>query len=128
MVSPKDAEAALRIEISENEQRKNFTYSERMGLDFGLDWKTLEYDTQIAINIKRCYDRFTKYRRDCAISGECLEYRQFTKQLRGSDLFLDYKPVGFENGLARAFVLDYTALRARCDIDNFEHSKIPSLR
>jgi len=30
VISPKDAEAALRIEISENEQRKNFTYSERM--------------------------------------------------------------------------------------------------
>ena len=30
VISPRDAEAALRIEISENEQRKNFTYSERM--------------------------------------------------------------------------------------------------
>ena len=29
-VSPKDAEAALRIEISENEQREPFTYSEKM--------------------------------------------------------------------------------------------------
>jgi len=29
-VSPKDAEAALRIEYSENEQREGFTYSERM--------------------------------------------------------------------------------------------------
>jgi ParB family chromosome partitioning protein len=30
VVSPVDAEAALRIEVSENEQREDFTYSEEM--------------------------------------------------------------------------------------------------
>jgi len=92
----------------------------RMGLAYGLDWKPLENDTQVAINLKRCYDRFTKYRRDHAISGECLEYRQFTKQLRGSDLFLAYKPVNFNNRTAQAFVLNYPLLLERCDMEGFD--------
>ena len=94
----------------------------RMGLAYGLDWKPLENDTQVAITLKRCYDRFTKYRRDHAISGECLEYRQFTKQLRGSDLFVAYKPVSFTNGHVRAFVLDYRLVLERCDIDGFDQN------
>ena len=40
VVPPKDAEAALRIEISENEQRENFTYTERM--DFAALIKEIE--------------------------------------------------------------------------------------
>jgi len=92
----------------------------RMGLDYGLDWKPLENDTQVAINLKRCYDRFTRYRRDHAITGECLEYRQFTKQLRGSDLFVAYRTVAFSNTHARAFVLDYRLVLERCDIDGFD--------
>jgi hypothetical protein len=92
----------------------------RMGLTYGLDWKPLENDTQVAINLKRCYDRFTKYRRDHAISGECLEYRQFTKQLRNSDLFIAYKPVNFNNRTAQAFVLNYPLLLERCDIEGFD--------
>jgi len=87
----------------------------RMGLTFGLDWKPLADDTQVAINLKRCYDRFTKYRRDHAITGECLEYRQFTKQLRNSDLFVAYKPVNFNNITTKAYVLNYALLRERCD-------------
>jgi hypothetical protein len=96
----------------------------RMGLAYGLDWKPLENDTQVAINLKRCYDRFTKYRRDHAISGECLEYRQFTKQLRGSDLFVAYRTVAFSNAPARAFVLDYRLVLERCDIDGFDQVNI----
>jgi hypothetical protein len=92
----------------------------RMGLAYGLDWKPLENDTQVAINLKRCYDRFTKYRRDHAISGECLEYRQLTKQLKSSDLFLAYKPVRFNNCLAKCFVLDYRLVLERCDIEGFD--------
>jgi hypothetical protein len=91
-----------------------------MGLAYGLDWKPLDNDTLVAINLKRCYDRFTKYRRDHAISGECLEYRQFTKQLRGSDLFVAYRTVAFSNTAARAFVLDYRLLLERCDIEGFD--------
>jgi len=96
----------------------------RMGLTFGLDWKTLENETLVAINLKRCYDRFTKYRRDHAITGECLEYRQFTKQLRGSDLFVAYKPVNFNNTTAQAFILDYRLLLERCDIQGFDHINV----
>jgi hypothetical protein len=43
----------------------------RMGLAYGFDWKPLENDTQVAINLKRCYDRFTKSY-CCCISGSKL--------------------------------------------------------
>ena len=39
-VTPKDAEAMLRIEISENEQRENFTYTEK--LDYGRQLERIE--------------------------------------------------------------------------------------
>ena len=97
----------------------------RMGLENGIDWTLTDEGRCLALNLKHCYDRFTKYRRDHAIIGECLEYRQFTRQLRASDLFVAYKPVRFSNGLAKSFVLDYSAILARCDIDSFENTAIP---
>ena len=99
----------------------------RMGLQRGIDWTLSEDQRNIAINFKNCYDRFTKYRRDHAIFGECLEYRQFTRQLRNSDLFVSYRTARFDNGVAHAFVLDYPAVLERCDIDSFEHNEIPPL-
>jgi hypothetical protein len=99
----------------------------RMGLDAGTEFSLLSDGAQIGINLKRCYDKFTKYRRDHAIQGECLTYSQFTKQLRSSDLFVAYKPVRFEDGPARAFVLDYAAVRERCDLESFNGSVVEAL-
>jgi len=74
----------------------------------------------VAIYFKLCYDRYTQYRRDHAIVGECLEYAQFLKQLRQSDLFVAYKPVRISGMLKRAYVLDYEEIQKRCDITSFD--------
>jgi hypothetical protein len=62
----------------------------RMGLDEGTDFRVSEDGAQISMRFGRIYDRFTKYRRDHAIVGECLEFRQFLKQIRNSDLLQNH--------------------------------------
>jgi hypothetical protein len=99
----------------------------RMGLDSQSEWTLLEKNSQVAIRFNAVYDRFTKYRRDHAIGGECLEYRQFLKQLKKSDLFLDYKPVRFGGDLYKAYVLDYELVLGRCDLESFDNSSVEPL-
>ena len=99
----------------------------RMGLDSQEEWCLMENGTQVAICFNKVYDRFTKYRRDHAIGGECLDYRQFLKQLRNSDLFIAYKPVRIQGALHKAFVLDYAEILARCDLDGFENTDVVPL-
>lgn len=99
----------------------------RMSLDEQCEWTLMENDTRIAIRFNKVYDRFTKYRRDHAIMGECLPYTQFLKQLRKSELFVEYKPVRFKSGLAKAYVLDYTAILECCDISGFDSTDVVPL-
>ena len=48
-----------------------------------------------------------------------MSFEQFKKQLRNSDLYVDYKNVRFESGTAKATVLNYALLRQRCEITGF---------
>ena len=98
---------------------QSFEVMSRMGLLYDVEWTRLENGSQLAIRLNLVYDRFTKYRRDYAIAGECLEYRQFLKQLKNSDLFIDNRAVRFKDEVQRAYVIDLTALSNRCDIDGF---------
>ena len=91
----------------------------RMGL-YASEWTIMENLDHVAIYFKLCYDRYTQYRRDHAITGECLDYAQFLKQLRQSDLFIAYKPVRISGMLKRAYVLDYEEILKRCDIASFD--------
>jgi hypothetical protein len=92
---------------------------DRMGLDPQSEFRVLDDGALIAFRFQKFYDRYTKYRRDHAINGECLGYEQFKKQLRNSDLYADYKNVRFESGLAKATILNYALLRQRCEITGF---------
>lgn len=91
----------------------------RMGLSSD-EWRILKDIDRVAINVKKCYDRYTRYRRDFAITGECLSQTEFVKQLRHSDLFVSYSPVRFANGQWRAYVLDFAEIKKRCNIDSFD--------
>ena len=75
---------------------------------------------QVAICFKRCYDDYTKYRRDHAIMGECLEYTQFLRQLRASDLFIAYKSVRMAGDTVSAHILNFDLIRTRCGIQSFD--------
>lgn len=93
----------------------------RMGLSSD-EWRVLKNLDHVAINVKKCYDRYTRYRRECAITGECLSQAEFIQQLRHSDLFVEYTPVRFANGQWRAYVLDFVEIKKRCNIDSFDLS------
>ena len=99
---------------------------DRMGLDVE-EVKILEDGAQIAIHFKGVYDRYTKYRRDHAIIGECLSYAQFMRQLWKSDLFIETRVVRFGSETKKAAVLNYAALRKRCDISGFSGTEVEPL-
>lgn len=90
---------------------------DRMGL--GPENCRMLEDGQIAIHFKSVYDQLTKYRRDHAIVGECLAYPAFMRQLRKSDLYVEDKPIRFGSDLKKATVLNYAALKQRCDVAGF---------
>ena len=98
---------------------------DRMGLTCD-ECKTLP-DGNIAIHFRGIYDRYTAYRRDHAIVGECLPYAQFMKQLRKSDLYVETKVIRFGDDTKKAVVLNYPLIRKRCDIEGFIHAQIEPL-
>ena len=99
---------------------------DRMGLG-EEECKVLEDGTQVAIYFKGVYDRYTKYRRDHAIVGECLIYPQFMRQLRKSDLYVDSRSVRFNSEVHWAVILNYATLKQRCDVSGFSGDGIEPL-
>lgn len=85
-------------------------------------------DGNVAIYFRGIYDRYTQYRRDHAILGECLPYAQFMKQLRKSDLYVGTKVVRFGDATKKAVLLNDKALRERCDIEGFLQAQGDALR
>ena len=83
---------------------------------------------QVALFFKGFYDRFTRYIRENAITAEYLQYGQFMKQLRKSELFLESKVVRFgQGGTKRAVLLDFEKMKEKCDVDGFLKSDVASL-
>ena len=85
-------------------------------------------DGNVAIWFKGIYDRYTQYRRDHAILGECLPYNQFMKQLRKSDLYVCDRTVMLGDNRRKGTILDYGTLKRRCDVDGFLQAQIEPLR
>ena len=98
---------------------------DRMGLTCD-EFRTLP-DGNAAFHVKGFYDRYTQYRRDHAICGECLNYSQFMKQLKKSDLFIATKTIRFGEDTKCGIVLNYPLLCKRCDIDGFLHTQVEPL-
>jgi len=98
---------------------------DRMGLT-NDEFRTLP-DGNAAFYVKGFYDRYTQYRRDHAITGECLPYTQFMKQLKKSDMYMEMKVIRFGDDTRRAIILNYPMMRQRCDIDGFLHSNVEPL-
>ena len=98
---------------------------DRMGLT-NDECRMLE-DGNIAIHFRSVYDRFTQYRRDHAITGECLAYAQFMKQLRKSDLYIEDRTVRFGDNPKKGIILNYPLIRQRCDVEGFLQSQIEPL-
>ncbi len=97
----------------------------RMGLTAD-EFRTTQ-DGYAAFHFRAFYDRYTQYRRDHAIVGECLPYTQFMKQLRKSDLYIADRAVVFEDARHKAVLLNYDLLRQRCDIEGFLATQVEPL-
>ena len=98
---------------------------DRMGLTAD-EFRTTK-DGYAAFHFRGFYDRYTQYRRDHAILGECLPYTQFMKQLRKSDLYVGDRAVMFADTSRKAVLLNYDLLRQRCDIEGFLQSQVEPL-
>ena len=99
---------------------------DRMGLS-DEECKFLK-DNQVALYFKGFYDRFTRYIRENGITVEFLQYNQFMKQLRKSELFVEYRTVRFGNGEPKkAAILDFGAIQETCDVDGFIRAQIAAL-
>ena len=99
---------------------------DRMGLT-DEECKFLE-DGNVAIHFKGIYDRFTRYIRENAITTECLQYNEFMRQLRKNDLYVCDRTVRMGNGdPKKTVVLDYEAMREKCDVDGFIKSQVVPL-
>ena len=72
------------------------------------------------IRLAKVYDDYTKYRKDYAITGEVLSYKEFRKQLQHSDLFVaanQQRRMGDKS--QKVWVLRFDILAQRCDVSGF---------
>ena len=89
-------------------------------MPYGLGFTTRIEKGKLYLCLSRLYDLYTKYRKECAITGEVLELRQFQKQLEHSEYFIQKNVQKYFDGTNhRCWVLDYNLLQQRCDVTGF---------
>lgn len=99
---------------------QTFEVMSRMPLKLGIDYAFENNREFLCIWLSGVYDRYTRYRRDCAIVGEVLTYPQFRKQLEHSEFFIDKnKPKRLGEEVRKVWVVSFAALSKRCDISGF---------
>jgi len=92
----------------------------RMDLDPRNDYALSDDRKYIYIRLAKVYDDYTKYRKDHAISGEVLAYKEFRRQLQHSDLFVaanQQRRMGDKS--QKVWVLRFDLLAQRCDVSGF---------
>ncbi|WP_069649772.1 hypothetical protein [Caloranaerobacter ferrireducens] len=93
-------------------------------LKHGIDYQIINNGSELALHIKNFYGKFLKHIKDQNLKDfDLLSSREFTKQLRLKEYFVDYKTVRFIRGdkvnIAKAYILDIEKLKERVDISNF---------
>ena len=107
---------------------ETFEIMSRMSLDPKNDYQVSEDGTLLYIRLAKVYDDYTRYRKDYAISGEVLGYKEFRKQLQHSDLFVaanQQKRMGEKN--QKVWVLRLDTMGQRCDVSGFMNDEIKPL-
>lgn len=76
--------------------------------------------SELALYVSSFYDEVTRYKQSHNVQTELITIQnQFTKQLRKTDYFTDYKPVKFGDKQKRCFVLNIEKLKNRgLELDN----------
>ena len=99
---------------------ETFEIMSRMDLDPRNDYALSDDRKYIYIRLAKVYDDYTKYRKDHAISGEVLAYKEFRRQLQHSDLFVaanQQRRMGDKS--QKVWVLRFDLLAQRCDVSGF---------
>jgi len=105
---------------------QTFEVMARMGLDADSEYELSADGKVLSIWLNHVYDKYTKYRREYAVTGEVLPYAQFKKQLEHSDFFIaKNKQMWLGSDNRRVWQLDFSLLSARCDVSGFEEGVKP---
>ena len=92
----------------------------RMPLKQGADYAMENNNEFLCLVLTQIYDKYTRYRKDCAIIGEVLSYAQFKKQLKHSEFFVDNnRSKRFGETVKKVWVIDFVTLSKRCDVAGF---------
>lgn len=92
----------------------------------GEGFQVIKNGEELALDVKRIYDELTKYIREHDIKSEVLPYQQFTKQLRKTGYYKDYRIVEFKantyvgtnKSYKKAFILSVDQLKTELDVEN----------
>ena len=100
---------------------QTFEVMSRMPLKYGVDYAFENGHDILCIKLCDVYDRYTKYRQECAIVGEVLPYNQFKKQLAHSQYFIAANQQKRLDRVTnqKAWVINFAALARRCDVEGF---------
>jgi len=99
---------------------QTFEVMSRMPLKPGVDYAFENNNEFLCIALANIYDKYTRYRRDCAIIGEVLTYPQFKKQLEHSEFFAEKnRTKRFGDDTKRVWVVDFHMLSKLCDMSGF---------
>ena len=105
---------------SKNIIEETFEVMVRMNLKYEKDYILDNSGKELCIRLKRVYDDYTRYRRDHAILGEVLGYKDFHRQLERTDYFISKDETKYFKGVkTRVWTLNYELLRTVCDIEEF---------
>ena len=100
----------------------------RMSLEPNIDYVLSPDNKTLSIRLNKVYDKYTKYRKDYAVSGEILPYNQFKKQLLHTDFLIESNASKrFGQETHRVWVLNYEILSKRCDVSGFENTDVEPL-
>ena len=105
---------------------QTFEIMARMNLSADCDYDLDQDDKVLSLCLCNIYDRYTKYRREYAITGEVLTYAQFRQQLEHSDIFIaknEQMWLGGDN--RKVWKVNFEILSRRCDVTGFEPNPRP---
>ena len=99
---------------------QTFEVMSRIPLKPGSDYAFENNKEYLCVCLAGIYDRYTRYRKDCAIVGEVLTYTQFKKQLEHAEFYIEKnKPKRMGEDVRKVWVVDFVKLFQRCDVSGF---------
>ena len=105
---------------------QTFEVMARMNLDGENEYALSQDGKVLSLWLNHVYDKYTRYRREYAVTGEVLTYAQFKKQLEHSDIFIaKNKQMWLGSDNRKVWQIDFGVLSARCDVSGFEANPKP---